>query len=112
MGERKENSEGSLILLTYSPDFDSAIRRFDPSRPSQLILLVKIALSLLRLEMRIPLPVEGTSRLPRWSGVAQARGPPMMVMERIVSALSSTLDPNSHARSEVSRLSLRVKAQA
>jgi hypothetical protein len=29
-----EKSEGLLILLTNSSDFDSAIRRFDPSRPS------------------------------------------------------------------------------
>jgi hypothetical protein len=32
---KEESSEGPLILLAYSSDFDSAIRRFDPSRPSQ-----------------------------------------------------------------------------
>jgi hypothetical protein len=41
-----EKSEGLLILLTNSSDFDSAIRRFDPSRPSQLILLIKIVFSI------------------------------------------------------------------
>ena len=35
----EENSEGSLILLVYSADFDSGIQRFHPSRLSQLILL-------------------------------------------------------------------------
>jgi hypothetical protein len=35
-----QDSEYMLKLLTVLPDFDSAIRRFDPSRPSQLILLV------------------------------------------------------------------------
>jgi hypothetical protein len=34
-----QDSEYMLTLLTVLPDFDSAIRRFDPSRPSQLILL-------------------------------------------------------------------------
>ncbi|MBR1329058.1 hypothetical protein [Bradyrhizobium ottawaense] len=29
-------SEQPLILLRLLPDFDSAIRRFDPSRPSQI----------------------------------------------------------------------------
>jgi hypothetical protein len=43
-GTDEENSEGSLILLVNSADFDSAIRRFDPSRPSQLILLAKSSL--------------------------------------------------------------------
>jgi hypothetical protein len=33
-------------LLNNQADFDSAIRRFDPSRPSQLILLIKIAFSI------------------------------------------------------------------
>jgi hypothetical protein len=30
-----QDSEYMLKLLTVLPDFDSAIRRFDPSRPSQ-----------------------------------------------------------------------------
>jgi hypothetical protein len=30
-----EKSEGPLTLLAYSADFNSAIRKFDPSRPSQ-----------------------------------------------------------------------------
>jgi hypothetical protein len=33
-------SKRALKLLDNQADFDSAIRRFDPSRPSQLILLV------------------------------------------------------------------------
>jgi len=33
----RENSEFSLKLLAESSDFDSAIRRFDPSRPSQAV---------------------------------------------------------------------------
>jgi hypothetical protein len=37
-----------LILpsLNIQADFDSAIRRFDPSRPSHLILLIKIIFSI------------------------------------------------------------------
>ncbi|MCP3471681.1 hypothetical protein NLM33_15255 [Bradyrhizobium sp. CCGUVB1N3] len=37
--------------LNNQTDFDSAIRRFDPSRPSQLILLGKSPSSLLHLEI-------------------------------------------------------------
>jgi hypothetical protein len=40
-----------LIVLQVLPDFDSAIRRFDPSRRSQLILLVKSPSPLPYLEM-------------------------------------------------------------
>jgi hypothetical protein len=36
------NSEQALILLRVLPDFDSAIRRFDPSRPSQPVTQPKI----------------------------------------------------------------------
>ena len=35
-------SKCALKSLTIQAGFDSAIRRFDPSRPSQLILLVKL----------------------------------------------------------------------
>ena len=34
-GTERENSECPLITLKLLADFDSAIRRFDPSRPSQ-----------------------------------------------------------------------------
>jgi hypothetical protein len=44
-------SKRSLESLNNQTDFDSAIRRFDPSRPSQLILLNYIGSSLLHLEM-------------------------------------------------------------
>jgi hypothetical protein len=44
-------SKCALKSLKNQPDFDSAIRRFDPSRPSHLILLVKSPSSLLHLEM-------------------------------------------------------------
>jgi hypothetical protein len=39
-------SKCDLKSLNNQADFDSAIRRFDPSRPSQLILLIKIAFSI------------------------------------------------------------------
>jgi hypothetical protein len=39
-------SKCALKSLNNHADFDSAIRRFDPSRPSQLILLIKIAFSI------------------------------------------------------------------
>jgi hypothetical protein len=39
-------SKCDLKSLNIQTDFDSAIRRFDPSRPSQLILLIKIAFSI------------------------------------------------------------------
>jgi hypothetical protein len=44
-------SKRELKSLNNQTDFDSAIRRFDPSRPSQLILLNYIDSSLLHLEM-------------------------------------------------------------
>jgi hypothetical protein len=43
-------SKNVLKLLNNQADFDSAIRRFDPSRPSQLILLAKSPSPLLHLE--------------------------------------------------------------
>ena len=52
-------SKCALKSLNNQAGFDSAIRRFDPSRPSQLILFVELPLALLHLEMRIPLPEAG-----------------------------------------------------
>jgi hypothetical protein len=45
-------SKCALDSLNNQADFDSAIRRFDPSRPSHLILLVKSPFLLLHFEWR------------------------------------------------------------
>jgi hypothetical protein len=59
----EENSEGSLILLVNSPDFDSAIRRFDPSRLSQPVTRPEIVVNF----RAKPLQFAGASRMSRLS---------------------------------------------
>jgi hypothetical protein len=55
-------SKCALKTLDNQADFDSAIRRFDPSRPSQLILLIKIAFSIASFGKAHSAPVEERCR--------------------------------------------------